>query len=170
MWVVLSFLLAPACTTMFLTFWLSASTEVSFGLVAPSILRLGLLPGPLTPHLSALLTKAAGCLRKLEGSIDIATYTQSTSEPRHNHAIPPHKAQGLHEPPTFRHPLQLWGKSVEALWRVSMLLEEKHPTWDGLSCRLLVWRSIVGERGSLVGEWARRETIRNLGASKLPSI
>jgi hypothetical protein len=27
---------------------------------------------------------------------------------------------------------------------------------------LLVWRSIVGEKGSSVGEWARKEVIRNL--------
>lgn len=59
-------------------------------------------------------------------------------------------------------PLALWGKVVVTLWQVVMGFSTKPTSWDGLTPRLVVWRSIAGERGALEAEWARREAIRNL--------
>jgi len=58
--------------------------------------------------------------------------------------------------------LALWGKVVVTLWRVVMGFSTKPTSWDGLTLRLVIWRSIAGERGAPEGEWARREAIRNL--------
>jgi nucleolar pre-ribosomal-associated protein 1 len=74
-----------------------------------------------------------------------------------------HGAPDLLEPMSEQDPVQVWGEGVEALWRITMTLESKTPTWDALTCRLLLWRAIVGEDGSAVGEWARKEVVRNLG-------
>jgi nucleolar pre-ribosomal-associated protein 1 len=41
-----------------------------------------------------------------------------------------------------------------------MTLEEKFMKWDVLTSRLLQWRGIVGEDGSPIGEWARKEAVR----------
>jgi len=41
-----------------------------------------------------------------------------------------------------------------------MTLEEKFAKWDALTSRLLQWRGIVGEDGSPVGEWARKEVVQ----------
>jgi len=49
---------------------------------------------------------------------------------------------------------------VEMLWRSAMTLEQKCPAWDLLTPKLLVWRMIVDEDGSQVGEWARIQVLR----------
>ena len=74
---------------------------------------------------------------------------------------PPHSAQTLHLSPASVG-LRTWGTCVEALWQVAMRLETKCAEWDMLTARLLLWRSLVGEEGSEVGEWARREVVKNL--------
>jgi len=58
--------------------------------------------------------------------------------------------------------LALWGKIIATLWRVIMGFNVKPSSWDGLTLRLLVWRSIAGERGTTEGEWARREVVCSL--------
>lgn len=74
-----------------------------------------------------------------------------------------HGSLGLREPMHNDDDLvHVWGKGVEALWRVTMTFNEKLSNWDALTCRFLLWRAIVGEDASQVGEWARREVIRGL--------
>ena len=41
-----------------------------------------------------------------------------------------------------------------------MTWPERTQTWDAITSRLLLWRSIA--EGSTVGEWARRQVIENL--------
>ena len=49
---------------------------------------------------------------------------------------------------------------MEMLWRSAMTLEQKCPAWDLLTPKLLVWRMIVDEDGSQVGEWARIQVLK----------
>ena len=70
-----------------------------------------------------------------------------------------HGALGLHEAPACDDHVQVWGDAVETLWRIAMTFETKISAWNTLTCRLLLWRAIVGEDASVVGEWARREVI-----------
>lgn len=88
------------------------------------------------------------------------------SEPLFN---PPHGAFRLHEVPQLSDSAlcEAQGDVIEQLWRVSMLMrvEKKLPAWDELSSLLLVWRARVGER-SVVGEWVRREVVRNMTVKK----
>lgn len=76
-------------------------------------------------------------------------------------ALPPHRSQGLHRL-DFGDDLNSWGCIVEDLWRVSMSCDGNGAAWGQLTSRLLVWRAIVGERGSPVGEWARKQTVSML--------
>lgn len=62
-------------------------------------------------------------------------------------------------------PLILWGKVVVRLWQVVMGYGTKPTTWDGLTLRLVIWRSIAGERATPEGEWARREAVNNIGST-----
>ena len=62
-----------------------------------------------------------------------------------------------------RDPLLRWGRSIEDLWQASMTLPDKPLVWDALTRRLLIWKSVVGEDGSALGEWVRqnvREVLR----------
>ncbi|CAL1701993.1 unnamed protein product [Somion occarium] len=58
-------------------------------------------------------------------------------------------------------PLWLWGRTLEDLWQVTLQME-RCPCWKGLTYRLLLWRAIVGEQRSVVGEWARRQVLRGV--------
>lgn len=132
--------------------------------VVSVVLRLSLsTEGAAVIGLSSLLDKAFSWLLRLEADISI---TQSWKYPDTPSRLlqPPHRAQTLHIVPE-RDPVLVWGESVERLWRVSMTLPRKSPSWDGLTSRLLVWRAIVGPEVSPVGEWARREVVRNLSTS-----
>lgn len=73
---------------------------------------------------------------------------------------PPHTAIALHITTSPATPLQTWGACVEMLWRIAMSAEEKLISWDALMSRLLLWHTVSGGN-SVVGEWARSETIRN---------
>lgn len=75
--------------------------------------------------------------------------------------MPPHSGEDLHVVGDFD-PLLTWGKSVEYLWQASMTLPDPPAVWDVLTPRLLVWRSVFGEEGSAVGEWARILTVQSL--------
>lgn len=60
--------------------------------------------------------------------------------------------------------LWIWGHCIEMLWEVVMLTADgpslMASSWEALTPRLLIWNGLVG--GSISGEWARRETIREL--------
>ena len=127
-------------------------------------MRLALLPGVATPRLPNLLTVTMDGLRRLEKDLE---YPQTSMTMIQHHDIGdayihPYRSRNLHQAPIYRHPLHAWGCSVEALWRVAMHLEEKHGAWDQLTCRLLLWRSIVSSEGRPMGEWVHREVVKNL--------
>lgn len=76
--------------------------------------------------------------------------------------VGPFKAHDIHELCNDDNRLQMWGSAVEALWRVTMTLDNKPSAWDALTARLLIWRAIVGTEGSTLGEWARKQVVHNM--------
>ena len=144
-----SFCLSPAMPT--------------FSLAAHAILRLSLLPGATLPHISKLLAAAVDVLKRLENGVDYPeTWMVVCKDGEDTADAPPYTSRGLHQPPAYEHPFRAWGISVEALWRVAMGLERKAPAWDVLTCRMLLWRSVVGPEASPMGEWVRREVMTNM--------
>jgi nucleolar pre-ribosomal-associated protein 1 len=133
-------------------------------------LRLSLLPGVAIPRLPNLVTVTMDGLKRLESELEDPEleYPEIPTLMVHYHDMtdsdaPPYRSRGLHQPPVYKHQLHAWVCSVEALvWRVVIRLEEKHPAWDGLTCRLLLWRSIVGGERHPTGEWVHREVVKNL--------
>src|SRR5262245_51951653 len=103
--------------------------------------------------------QAVESLRRLESTIESSAFP---SDGKRSPQPPPHTAYTLHENHIEKCSVQMWGEIVEALWRVTMTMEDKPSTWGSLTSRLLVWRSMVGVEGSEIGEWARREVVRNL--------
>ncbi|KAJ7759032.1 ribosome 60S biogenesis N-terminal-domain-containing protein [Mycena olivaceomarginata] len=128
---------------------------------APVIWRLSALPGPSAHALPDLLDHSFKGLELLETQIEFPrsrpTGLRSASVP----CMPPHSGEDLHVVGDFD-PLLTWGKSVEYLWQASMTLPDPPAVWDVLTPRLLVWRSVFGEEGSAVGEWARILTVQSL--------
>jgi nucleolar pre-ribosomal-associated protein 1 len=141
----------------------SVSSTISvLAQAAPVILRLSLIPGTSIPQLPSLVIQAVDSLRCLEGSIGNHTFPSKTAIHDGKRSSPPHTAHTLHDNHVEKYAVQVWGEVIEALWRVTMSLEDKPSTWGKLTCRLLVWRSMVGAEGSEIGEWARKEVVRNL--------
>ena len=62
-----------------------------------------------------------------------------------------------------------WGRTVENLWGFATRFELKGKVWDQLSSRLLVWRMIVGEKHSRVGEWLRKQVTQSLASELRPT-
>jgi nucleolar pre-ribosomal-associated protein 1 len=127
-----------------------------FAASLPVMMRLGVL----NADTSGLVHTALLELQRLEQPITI-----SRSEMLTQHAdavsVAPYRSNRLHETRT-KESLQLWREGVEALWLVTMNSEKKDSDWDALTCRMLVCRSIVGERSADVCEWMRREVVQNL--------
>ncbi|KAJ7670238.1 ribosome 60S biogenesis N-terminal-domain-containing protein [Mycena rosella] len=138
----------------------SLKPEAIVASAAPVVLRLSSLPGPSPLALPELLDHCLDGVKLLETGLDIP---RSRTMPLRTGSVPdmpPHSGQELQLVGDYD-PLQTWGKSVEYLWQASMTLADKPPVWDALTSRLLVWRSVVGEEGSPVGEWARKATLQN---------
>jgi len=133
-----------------------------FGSMISVTLRLSLLPGPSIPRLQLLVDKLLQSLKRFEKGVKLPVSYRKDHRAARSQTLPLHSALGLLEHTSGHDPVQVWGEGVEALWRITMTLENKTAAWDALTCRLLVWRAIVGEDGSAVGEWARREVVRNL--------
>ncbi|KAF8164735.1 ribosome 60S biogenesis N-terminal-domain-containing protein [Crassisporium funariophilum] len=126
------------------------------------ILRLALLNGSPLLTLPKLLDRAMRCLEQFERIIPSTSPTLTAlllSDP-----VSPslHRSSTLHQRCSLDHPLLLWGSAVEALWRAAMAVNWKSGAWDLLTPKLLLWRSIVGYEGSLVGEWARVQVVNNI--------
>ncbi|KAJ7459833.1 ribosome 60S biogenesis N-terminal-domain-containing protein [Mycena latifolia] len=142
----------------------SVNPEAIFAIAAPVILRLSSLPGRSPLALPELLGYCLDGVKLLETRVDIprsqTPVLRSASAPE----LPPHSGQEL-QVVGDHDPLLTWGKSVEYLWQASMTLSEKPVVWDALTSRLLIWRSVVGEEGTAVGEWARKVTLENLRTS-----
>ena len=128
----------------------------------PTILRLSLLSGPPIPGLVPLLDNALENLERMEMSVTIPASTTRQLSATLVSCEPLFRACEIHEPYPEREPLQTWGSCVEDLWRATMTMENKHPVWDVLSSRLLLWRAVTGLDSSTVGEWARMEVACNL--------
>lgn len=127
--------------------------------LATLVLRLSLMRGAPKHYLHPVLGHAVIYLKQLEPSIQLCGQSGEIPVSMRELASPPHRAQGLHIIPSIANSFLAWGKIVEAFWRVSMALDHRTPVWDTLTSRLLIWRGIVGEDGSPVGEWARKESI-----------
>jgi nucleolar pre-ribosomal-associated protein 1 len=134
------------------------------GLASSIILQLSQLPYKVATRLPSLVMNSVDRLERWEESTEIFIDVRRREVYRQDRSVSLHPSQGLHEPPVLDDVLQSWGDSVEMLWRVVMNFEEKSAAWDALTCRLLLWRTIVGEEGSAVGEWSRRELVQNLCA------
>ncbi|TDL17669.1 hypothetical protein BD410DRAFT_754176 [Rickenella mellea] len=144
----------------------------SLRLFSRVLLRLALLPFPPPRSISLTLQSAVHALEAFEAKSDLPIpsalhfFPDSAAE-EGNASQPPHGSYGLHQVTSTKGDddlLRAWGDCVERLWQVAMVCNEKDAAWDALSCRLLVWRALVGEGGTEVGEWARKEVVRCLGA------
>ncbi|KAG9316608.1 hypothetical protein JVU11DRAFT_2662 [Chiua virens] len=127
------------------------------------VLRLSLIPDIPGHTLLGVLCRTAEDLRRSESSIELhrLPLTRDCLQPQ---PLPPHRAQGLHDIPAAVESLWMWGQIVETLWRAAMSLDKGTPVWGMLTRRLIVWRALIGEDGSQVGEWARKEAVRALHA------
>ncbi|KAH9931396.1 ribosome 60S biogenesis N-terminal-domain-containing protein [Amylocystis lapponica] len=143
----------------------SSCSENMFLLAVPVVLRLCLLPGDPIPHLGCFFRHSLSWLASIEKNIHIPQLGRLPQKFDLHHSaqkrLPPHSASRLYEVPDADS-IQVWGKCVETLWHISMTTNEMCPEWDELTARLLVWRSIAGAERCLVGEWARKEVLRNL--------
>ncbi|KAJ7250903.1 ribosome 60S biogenesis N-terminal-domain-containing protein [Mycena haematopus] len=143
----------------------SLKPEVILASAAPVIWRLAALPGPSAHALPELLDYSLDGLKLFEAHLDVPRSRTrgliSGSVP----CMPPHGGEELHVMGDYS-PLLTWGRSVEYLWQASMTLPDRPPVWDALTSRLLVWRSVVGEESSPVGEWARILTVQNLRTAR----
>lgn len=122
-----------------------------------AMLRLALLTHD-DVSLRPLITTAFSELLKLESTIVVPKSLEESAT-----LVPQtfHHARGLHDAPD-REPLRIWGETVETLWRVAMTRSKEGSCWDKLTCRMLVWRSIMGEDGTKTPEWVRKEVVINL--------
>jgi nucleolar pre-ribosomal-associated protein 1 len=150
------------------------------------VLRLAHLPGPPLRNMPQLLKELTTHLQTVEQAKPIeipeleygymAIKEPAVAIPHRSstllNIIPPHGEQEKDR----QENLVQWGKTVEHLFRLCMLLPgEKRPeAWDQLTPRMLVWRSLIGPRvgataggvgdettfGSEVTEWVRREVVR----------
>ncbi|KII96154.1 hypothetical protein PLICRDRAFT_151289 [Plicaturopsis crispa FD-325 SS-3] len=150
------------CLSLLLDDETSSSSTAIFALAVPVILRLSLLPGPLVPDLPILVSRGVAHLKQLEKNITLAPGWQKTASQPTVSPLPPYGAREIHASVPTEDLLHIWGTSVEALWRVNMAFDTKLPTWNTLSCRMLMWRAMTGVEGSQTGEWTRTNVVRNL--------
>ncbi|KAJ3881336.1 hypothetical protein F5051DRAFT_476344, partial [Lentinula edodes] len=137
-----------------------------FHLFSGVLLRLALLPGSSSTQISRILTRCVSAIKDQERDNILLSVAPSTSITGPGALFKaPHGAFRLFEvPPLSESALcEAQGESIEQLWRVAMLVdvEENLPAWDELSSLLLLWRARKGEH-SVVGEWARREAVKNM--------
>ncbi len=142
-----------------------ACSQDAFLASIPVLLRVALLPGKSVANVPALLTSSLRWLTELEKDVPIPTSGAITPSFRlhgdDKSSVTLHHSTDLFDAPPSPS-IETWGGCVEALWRVSMSWPERTQPWDAFTSRLLVWRSIAGAEGSLIGEWARREAVENL--------
>ncbi|KIY45257.1 hypothetical protein FISHEDRAFT_49590 [Fistulina hepatica ATCC 64428] len=132
----------------------------SLALISFAVLRLTLLHGSSPVGLRDLLARTIEKLGLLENGLSVMDNLDRC--PVADLPCPPYSAWGLHDVEVDISSLAVWGRVVEALWRVSMALDGTSSEWSALTSRLLVWRSLSGVEMTPVGEWARIETVRNL--------
>lgn len=133
-------------------------------------LRLSLIPGIPGHALYGVLLRTAEYLQHLEPAIHLCRLRHPVERNPHALPPPPHRGQGLHDVPKTEEPLWSWGEIVERLWRAAMSLGDDGTrahvhVWAMLTSRLVVWRALVGEEATRVGEWARKEGVLALRAA-----
>lgn len=131
--------------------------------IVPVTLRLSQLPGLWIPQLALIAEELVQLLLRSEKRINVIESYHKHPQATCSSTWPPYHAAVVHD---SHHPeslLRVWGESVESLWQVLMICENRTAAWDIVTSRLLIWRAIVGEEGSEIGEWARREVVRNIG-------
>ncbi|KAJ7069818.1 ribosome 60S biogenesis N-terminal-domain-containing protein [Mycena amicta] len=125
-------------------------------------LRLCSLPGPVPAALGDLLSACLKATQVLEAQLDIPSYRTTlrpSSITEKTVPLPPYRGADL-AVADERDALVRWGRAVEDLWQSVMRLPDRVIIWDALMCRLLVWRTVVGEDGSPNGEWTRQMSLR----------
>ncbi|KAJ3857360.1 hypothetical protein EV368DRAFT_30415 [Lentinula lateritia] len=137
-----------------------------FHLFSGVLLRLSLLPGSSSTQISRILTRCVSAIKDQERDKTLLSVAPSTSITGLGALFEaPHGAFRLFEVPLLSETAlcEAQGESIEQLWRVAMLVDIKEnlPAWDELSSLLLLWRARKGEY-SVVGEWVRREAVKNM--------
>ncbi|KAJ3798099.1 ribosome 60S biogenesis N-terminal-domain-containing protein [Lentinula aff. detonsa] len=135
-------------------------------LITRIVLRIALLSGTLPPQMPKLLTRCVSVIKEQERNWTLLPVTSAGSMIASGPLFPaPHGAFKLHEIPQLSESAsgEAQGESIEQLWRVAMLVDvdRKLAAWDELTSLLLLWRASKGEH-SVVGEWARREAVKNM--------
>ena len=74
------------------------------------------------------------------------------------------RATAVLSPPALS--IWTWGRCVEMLWEVMMstpnpIALAAASCWNALTMRILIWNGLTGGE-SKTGEWARRETVREM--------
>ncbi|KAF9040788.1 ribosome 60S biogenesis N-terminal-domain-containing protein [Panaeolus papilionaceus] len=162
-----------------------ASASRNFLHAVPVVLRLASLSAPQTgrqqpEELPALLKLATDQLQKLESSVSTAvpeTFSSAALKALKDRFVqqPPHRSHTIHQriqiedeevSPTALQPnLVAWGTMLELLWQTCMMTTQTNATWDELTPRLLLWRTLIGEGNTSAGEWARKEVVGNVKQS-----
>ncbi|KAJ3866171.1 ribosome 60S biogenesis N-terminal-domain-containing protein [Lentinula novae-zelandiae] len=140
-----------------------------FHLFSGVLLRLALLPNSSSTHISRILNRCVSAIKDQERDNILLSVAPSTSITASGALFEaPHGAFRLFEVPPLSESAfcEAQGESIEQLWRVAMLVDVKEnlPAWDELSSLLLLWRARKGEY-SVVGEWARKEAVKNIQIS-----
>ena len=124
------------------------------------LLRVALLAGSPAVDINRLVQPCMKWLQKMEEALADSTLPDGERVQSHTRVWPPHSSRGLfdcHSPDSISE----WGACVERLWRTCAARDDKCSEWDALTHRLLVWNALDSGR-SIIGEWARRETIHCL--------
>ena len=128
-------------------------------MIGRSVLRLSLLPGLPPLERSDCCAAAISRLKALEASDDLHLPVNYQVPYNLNEALPPHRSHSINrsfDGDNFFY----WGRAVECLWQVTMANRTKTTAWNALSCRVLVWRGVVGAEVSPIGEWVRRQSLK----------
>lgn len=108
--------------------------------------------------LPLLIQRLVDCLKDLEASVTVPPTSISSYPFKLNpHPVCLHRSHDIHDAPNFV-PLQVWGGSVEVLWRILMSLKDASSMWGIVTSRMLVWRMITGATDD-DAEWTRVQVV-----------
>ncbi|KAI0092903.1 ribosome 60S biogenesis N-terminal-domain-containing protein [Irpex rosettiformis] len=146
-----------------------ACSRTVFAYAVRVILRLSALPMASNPQIEDFISLSIKHLAALENALQIPHSADDSSERLVGILCPaPHRSYVLWKA-IEADELELWGQCVESLWSATMQVGERSAAWDALTARLLIWRANAGQR-STVGEWARREVVRNISVDFIASV
>lgn len=136
---------------------MAAISVDAFFRAVQAILRLSLLH-PLNPQLPGLVLSSLRHLDTIEQSLPDGDIVIPKTPP----SYPPHIDQDLFRASNDDSAIWWYGQCVETMWRVAMVLPKPSESWNDLTDRLLVWRAYAGAENTALGEWVRKEVVRNL--------